>query len=404
MAQKPKILNQAAIDAANRANAAIEARNTQLALQQQTARETISGIQKGLYSTYGSRLLEVYGEKQGTPEFQSKYVQPIKGAESTLGIQPETLVNVPAPMYGPTGSTSESQSAFDLLFEQFSQYGLEALIEPLRGFIEEGISPAEFTLRLRATKAYQNRFAANKARIQKGLRALSEAEYIGMEDAYQDIMRRYGLPESYYAETVDPETGIKVQKGFEKLIAGDVSNVELEDRIATAQNRVLNAPAEIRNALTTFYGNEITNGDILAYTLDPEKAIQDIKRKVLASEIQGAANMAGLNILKAGSTAEQIAAARARATELAGYGVTGEQAREGFRTVAEVAPRGGMLAEIYKQSPYTQATVEQEVFGLTGATEAAKQRKKLTQLEQASFAGQAGVAGGALARDRAGSF
>ena len=70
----------------------------------------------------------------------------------------------------------------------------------------------------------------------------------------------------------------------------------------------------------------------------------------------------------------------------------------------QVAPRGAQLSEFYKQTPYTQTTAEQEVFGLTGATEAAKQRKKLTSLEQAAFSGQAGVAGGALARDRAGAF
>jgi hypothetical protein len=103
-------------------------------------------------------------------------------------------------------------------------------------------------------------------------------------------------------------------------------------------------------------------------------------------------------------TPEQIAAIRGRAEELGRYGVTAQAARQGFQTVAEVAPRGGQLASFYKETPYTQTTAEQEVFGLTGATEAARQRKKLTQLEQASFAGQAGVAGGALARERAGSF
>ena len=34
------------------------------------------------------------------------------------------------------------QSAFDLLYQQFSQYGLGGLVEPLRGLIESGISPA----------------------------------------------------------------------------------------------------------------------------------------------------------------------------------------------------------------------------------------------------------------------
>jgi hypothetical protein len=270
--------------------------------------------------------------------------------------------------------------------EQFNQYGLGALVEPLKNFIVEGLSPAEFTLRLRDTDAYKKRFAANQARIQKGLRALSEAEYIGLEDQYQNVMRQYGLPASYYTRG-----DMGRQEGFEKFIGGDVSAAELEDRIQTAQNRVINAAPEVAASLRSYYP-DITNGDILAYALDPDKAITEIKRKVTAAEIGGAATMAGL------------ATGMARAEELGRYGVTGEQARQGFRAVAEVAPRGSQLAEFYRQTPYTQTTAEQEVFGLTGATEAARQRRKLTELETAAFSGQTGMAGGALARDRAGSF
>jgi hypothetical protein len=279
---------------------------------------------------------------------------------------------------------AERRSAFDLLLSEFKQYGLEALVTPLRSLIEEGVSPSEFTLRLRETDAYKKRFAANAQRVAKGLRALSEAEYIGTEDQYQDVMRRYGMPESYYTKG---EMGI--QSGFEKFLAGDVSAVELEDRIQTAQNRVVNSNPEVARALKEFYPG-ISNGDILAYVLDPANAVEQIKRKVTAAEIGGAAIQSGL---KTGMT---------RAEELAAAGITKQQAQQGFQTVAEVAPRGSQLAEIYKQSPYTQQTAETEVFGLAGATEASKQRKKLTQLETAAFSGSAGS--GAIARDRAGAF
>jgi hypothetical protein len=274
------------------------------------------------------------------------------------------------------------QSAYSLLFSEFERYGMAALVEPLKKFIEDGISPAEFTLRLRETDAYKKRFAANAQRIGKGLRALSEAEYITMEDQYQNVMRQYGLPDTYYSRG---EMGR--QEGFEKFIAGDVSAVELEDRISTAQKRVLNANPEVAQALKQFYP-DITNADILAYTLDPKNAIENIKRKVTAAEIGGAALQAGL---QTGMT---------RAEELTAAGITKQQAQQGFQTVAEVAPRGSQLAEIYKQSPYTQTTAEAEVFGLAGSVDAAKQRKKLTQLETAAFSGSAGV--GAIARDRAG--
>ncbi len=281
------------------------------------------------------------------------------------------------------------QSAYALLFAEFERYGLGALVEPLKGFITEGLSPAEFTLRLRDTDAYKKRFAANAQRIARGLTALSEAEYIGLEDQYQGIMRNYGLPESYYKRG-----DMGRQEGFEKFIAGDVSATELEDRIQTAQNRVINANPEVGRALREFYP-DITNGDILAYALDPDKALTNIKRKVTAAEIGGAAMGQGL------------ATGLSRAEELARFGVTGAQAREGFQAVAGVLPRAQMLGDIYAKQglgQYTQTTAEQEVFGLTGSAEAERKRRKLSELEQAQFAGSSGAAQGALARERAGSF
>jgi hypothetical protein len=279
---------------------------------------------------------------------------------------------------------AERQSAYDILLSEFTRYGLSALVEPLKGFIISGASPAELTIQLQNTDAYKKRFAANEQRIAKGLAALSPAEYVAIEDQYQNIMRNYGLPESYYSKDT-----MGTQAGFQTLLANDVSATELEDRVLTAQNRVKNANPEVAQALKAFYP-DITNGDILAYTLDPSKGLDAIKRKVTAAEIGGAAIAQGLT---AGVT---------RAEELAGYGVTKEQARQGYETIAEIAPRGGQLADFYKESPYTQQTAEQEVFNLAGSAAAAQKRKKLTSLETAAFSGQAGV--GALARERAGNF
>ena len=279
---------------------------------------------------------------------------------------------------------AERQSAYDLLFQQFNQYGLGALVTPLKDLITSGASPSEFTIKLRETEAYKKRFSANAQRIQKGLAAISEAEYLGLEDQYQNIMRNYGLPAEYYARG-----DMGIQEGFNRFIANDVSAAELEDRVMTAQSRVMNANPEVLASLKQFYP-DITNGDILAYTLDPTKALTDIKRKVTAAEIGGSAMQAGLGI--SGTRAEELTAA----------GITKQQAQQGFQTVAEVAPRGGMLADIYKQSPYTQTTAESEVFGLAGSAEATRQRKKLTSLETAAFSGSAGA--GAIARDRAGTL
>jgi hypothetical protein len=305
------------------------------------------------------------------------------GSSNTTGLK--TDAQIAAETFA-AGQKAERQSAYDLLLSQFKQYGLEALVEPLKGLITSGASPAEFTIKLRESDAYKKRFSANAQRVAKGLRSLSEAEYIQLEDQYQDVMRRYGLPDTYYARG---EMGI--QEGFNKFLEGDVSPVELEDRISTAQKRVLNANPEVTAALKQFYP-DITNSDILAYTLDPKNAIENIKRKVTTAEIGGAAIQAGL---QTGLT---------RAEELRAAGITKDTAQQGYGTIAGGLQRGSQLASIYGEDPYNQATAETEVFGLAGAQEAAKQRKKLTGLEKATFSGQTGLSAGALVRDRAGAY
>jgi hypothetical protein len=338
----------------------------------------------------GARLAQLAGEQA---RIQGGEFVPIE--EIDKGMTPEEVNNILAEFYGKIQEDAlaqkrkASESAYSLLYDQFSRMGLGSLVQPLQRFIQDGISDAEFTLRLRETDAYKKRFAANQARIAKGLAALSEADYVDMEDRYQNVMRQYGLPESYYQRG-----DLGRQEGFEKLLAADVRDDELADRLNVAYNRVLNAAPQIKESLKQFYP-DITNGDILAYTLDPEKAILDIKRKVTAAEIGAGAAIAGL-----GTT-------RARAEELGALGVTAEQAREGFQNVATVLPRTSQLSEIYAKQgmgPYSQATAEAEFFGTTGSVEATRMRSKLKQLEEAQFAGTSGTAQGALARERAGQF
>jgi hypothetical protein len=271
--------------------------------------------------------------------------------------------------------------AYQRLYDEFKILGLGALVEDAKDLLIKSTSIASMPDALTETKAYRERFSANDARIKAGLTALSPAQYLAKEDAYQEVMRKFGLPASYY------KTGLYgKQEGFDKLLSNDVSASELTSRISTAQDRVLNANPEVRNAIMKFYGDSITDGDILAYVLDPSNAVEMIKRKVTAAEIGGAA------------MAQNLATNAKRAEELAALGITKEVAQEGYTDVAEMAPRGSQLADIYNQGDYNQATAEADVFNTAGAAEARAKKKKLKSLEEASFSGSSGV--GALGRDR----
>ena len=335
------------------------------------------------FQTYGATFKE---DANGIPV---SYVPTKASTASTTSTTSTTGLKTAAEIAAETAAAAakgERQSAYDLLYSQFKLYGLESLVEPLKGLITSGASPAEFTIKLRESEPYKKRFSANAQRVAKGLKSLSEAEYIQLEDQYQDVMRRYGLPDTYYARG---EMGI--QEGFNKFLEGDVSPVELEDRISTAQKRVLNANPEVTQAIKQFYP-DISNADILAYTLDPKNAIENIKRKITTAEIGGAAIQSGL---QTGLT---------RAEELRAAGVTKDTAQQGFGTIAGGLQRGSQLASIYGEDPYTQTTAETEVFNIAGAQGARKQRQKITGLEKATFGGQTGVSSSALVRDRAGGY
>ena len=307
----------------------------------------------------------------------------LSGAGSSTGAGTGTSTGAAGP---DLKAQAESRSAYALLLSEFSRYGLEALVTPLQDLIKQGLSGPEFQIALRNTDAYQKRFAGNTDRIKKGLTALSPAEYLALEDGYQNLMRNYGLPASYYAKD-----SLGTQEGFNKLIANDVSALELEDRIVTAQKRVLDAAPEVTTALKQFYP-DITNGDILAYTLNPEKGLTEIKRKITAAEIGGAAIGAGLST------------SLTDAEYLRRYGVTAESAKQGYSAIGGGLERGRQLASIYQQPDYTQAVAEEEVFNLPGQTEAQQKRKKVIGLEKATFGGQTGVSSGALSQNRAGSY
>jgi len=279
------------------------------------------------------------------------------------------------------------QSAYDILYNEFNKYGLGSLVEEVKTLItDQSASPSQFAIALQNTQAYQTRFSANKDRIKAGLTAISPAQYLALEDQYQNVMRNYGLPASYYTKD---STG--KQPGFDKFIAGDVSAVELEDRIMTAQKRVINSNPEVSYALKNFYP-DITNGDILAYALNPQQGLTDIKRKITSAEIGGAALRSGLTT------------SLTDAEYLQKYGVDKAMAEKGYSTIGGGLQRGSQLASIYGEDPYTQTKAEQEVFNVPGAEEARKARLKITGLEKASFGAKTGISSGALARDRAGGY
>jgi Arc/MetJ family transcription regulator len=332
----------------------------------------VAKVKSKLISTYTDEatgdIIDVY--EDGTEEVRKKGTVKIDAAAAAEAAAAKRL--------------AEKTSAFDILRREFKANGLEGLVDAAQNAIMNEETDAGRILALRNSDAYKVRFSANEQRKLKGLAVLDEASYLAKEDAYQNLMREYGLPDTYYTKDATGK-----QPGFDQLIANDVSAAELENRLITAQERVIRGAPQISQLLKEFYP-EITNGDILAYALDPKNALKSIQSKVTAAEIGAAQKGAGLQATKAG--AENLELNK----------VTGEQYQAAAPTISEASIRGGQLASIYKEDPYTQQTAEAAVLNVPGSAEAIRKTKKLTALEQAAFSGQSGR--GVLARERAGSI
>jgi hypothetical protein len=282
-------------------------------------------------------------------------------------------------------NTKDTRDAYALLKETFRSYGLESLVPSIEGFMKRNLGPNEALIELRATPEYVARFKGNELRRDSGKNALSEAEYLAVEDAYDQTLRAYGQ-QDYFG--IDRK--VKQAKAAE-LIGSDISAVEFKDRIQLAVDRVQNADPMTKKVLKDFYPT-LNEADLIGYFLNPKDNLPKLQEKVTASEIGAAAR--NLNL------ATDVAAA----TDLARYGVTQAQAREGYSAISGILPTASKLGNIYGETgvKYAQAEGEAEVF--KGNQDAATKRKRLASMERAAFSGSAGTNQGSLTRSTQGKI
>ena len=211
--------------------------------------------------------------------------------------------------------TPEQTSAKGILQAALAEFGLESLTEWAWGLRNEGM-PLEqlFGIELRKRPEYKARFPALDALAQKG-RAVSEAEYIGIERGYAEVLQQGGVPSGFYDEPSD----------FQAWLEGEVSPAELGERVLNQWVRVANTAPEIRDYFEDEFG---VDGDsaLLAVYLDPQRALPALEKMTATAEFGGIGRTLGLDI--AGTLSR-------RAADL---GVSGAQAREGLGNVAGVTP------------------------------------------------------------------
>ena len=231
--------------------------------------------------------------------------------------------------------------AFSRLRVLLSRVGLSELEGAVQGIITGGtvdLSDSDAILfALRDQPAYQKRFAANAARAKKGLPELDPSTYVSLEESYRQLMRSNGLPLGFFDEASD----------FQTLIEGDVSPMELQNRIEQGYAKVRDADPEVKRQMQQLYGVDDTA--LTAYFLDPQKAAPLLTRQARAAQIAARGKeQAGLQLTA--ETAESLAA----------RGITPEEAQQRF---AERGALEGLYQPIYGEEKLTEEQMLGATFG-----------------------------------------
>jgi len=226
---------------------------------------------------------------------------------------------------------------------------------------------------LQDTAQYKTRFAGNTARIAKGLSVLFPAEYLATEKSYGQIMSKYGLPAGFHDQTSD----------YQKFIENDVSAVELDQRAQSASDFVnRNDPKAL-----AYFKQYYTSGDMIAYALDPKRAAPLVGKAYEASLIGGAAATQGVGVSKLVSE------------DLAGRGITADQAAQGFGIVGQDQKAAAQLSSIYGGQALTQQDLIDATF--KNSADATTRKNRLASQERANFGGSGGAGSTALSSSNA---
>jgi hypothetical protein len=269
---------------------------------------------------------------------------------------------VVTPIDPATGLTGAQRDAATAIQDTFNSFGLGSLAPNIINYLKQGYSPDTVSVLLQQTPQYQQRFSANAARLKAGLPVLSPSQYLATEQAYRQVLQKWGTPKGFYDQTSD----------FTNFLAQDMSPAELDQRAQKASDFVTrNDPQQM-----AYFKQYYSQGDMIAFALDPTKAAPLVGKAFDASTIGGTASTQGINI------------GQGVAERLAGEGVTAQQAQQGFGIVATDEPTAKSLGDIYGGG-----LTQDELISGTFENDAAAnlKLKNLASQERAAFQGHSAI-------------
>lgn len=272
-------------------------------------------------------------------------------------------------------------AASDLLRAAVRQFGFDTADEAaIIQFFNERVTdptfiPSDTAIRFfvdqnpTVKQIFDRRFSGNAALRQQGKAELTYSEYLETESALKNRLRDSGLPPGFYDD----------QASLANFIGNEVSAVELADRAQAAYIAVRTEDPALRTELETLYG--ISEGELAAYYLDPNKAVdaigrrltgQDLLRRTQAAQI-GSAVRTGAGIQLTAQEAEQLQA----------QGVSRQEAQQAAEAIG--TQRGLLQAQQAGEETITGAEAVGAFAGVNPAAAqriATRQRRRRAQFEQ----------------------
>jgi len=329
-----------------------------------------------IYETRDEALTELErwrAENQPAPEEPLEPEQPVDTGEpiDPPPITDDTDTSTPDDPDAPAVDSIARLNAKAYLEDLMSQYGLEGLGDWLWEQIQSGAGDSgdysKILLDLRETQIYKDRFPAMDIRNTNRLNAITERDYIDLENEYAALMRMSGLPREFYDQRND----------FTNFIANDVSPLEVQDRINEGYKRVAQTDPAIRDAFNSYYGFEGDNV-LAALFLDPDRASNTLIAQARAAEVGGLGQRAGVTV------------GRNQAEEIAGTSPSANQIIAGMAAVGDQMP---LQQETFsEQTDLTQADLLASVFNTSGALNARRALRDRRNRRMAAFSGGGGSA------------
>jgi hypothetical protein len=186
--------------------------------------------------------------------------------------------------------------AKDKLTAMLAGWNLQGLATYVDKQITDDVSEEMILLGVYDQPEYKTRFPGMEG-LRKAGRTISEDEYIRIENAMTQTARFFDVPKGWY-DTPDD---------FGNLIAKNVSAKEYQDRLQIGQDLARSLNPEVKTQLLELYN--VSEGDLTAYVLDPDKALPLIQKQAKAAMFVGLGRAAGFNLPGISATqAENIVA------------------------------------------------------------------------------------------------